>query len=106
MNVSHRESRHPPFCRSSAPPRNRAMSRYILLSCVLVPILCGIAPAADRTYHFDNDIEPILSRFGCNSSGCHGKAEGQNGFKLSVFGYDPAADHAALVKEGRGRRVL
>src|SRR5262249_9050476 len=43
---------------------------------------------------------------GCNSSGCHGKAEGQNGFKLSVFGFDPAADHAALVKEGRGRRLL
>ena len=49
---------------------------------------------------------PLLSRYGCNSSGCHGKAEGQNGFKLSVFGFDPAADYAALVKEGRGRRVF
>src|SRR5262245_7902613 len=42
------------------------------------------AIAADREFHFENDIEPILSRYGCNSSGCHGKAEGQNGFKLSV----------------------
>ena len=41
-----------------------------------------------------------------NASGCHGKAEGQNGFKLSVFGFDPAADYASLVKEGRGRRLL
>ncbi len=57
-------------------------------------------------FHFENDIEPILSRFGCNASGCHGKAEGQNGFKLSVFGFDPAADYAALTKEARGRRIF
>jgi hypothetical protein len=56
--------------------------------------------------HFENDVIPLLSRFRCNSSGCHGKAEGQNGFKLSVFGFDPAADHAALTKEGRGRRTF
>ncbi len=57
-------------------------------------------------YHFENDIIPILSKFGCNMSACHGKAEGQNGFKLSVFGSDPAADHAALTFEGRGRRTI
>jgi hypothetical protein len=61
---------------------------------------------AARHFNFENDIIPLLSRHGCNSSGCHGKAEGQNGFKLSVFGFDPAADYAALVKEGRGRRVF
>ena len=57
-------------------------------------------------FNFENDVEPVLSRHGCNSAGCHGKAEGQNGFKLSVFGFDPAADYAALVKEARGRRVF
>lgn len=62
--------------------------------------------ATPRRFHFENDIEPILSRFACNSSGCHGKAEGQNGFKLSVFGFDPLADYAALTKESRGRRVF
>ncbi len=62
--------------------------------------------AAARRFNFENDIVPILSRHGCNSSGCHGKAEGQNGFKLSVFGFDPAADYDALTKEGRGRRVF
>src|SRR5579872_6048993 len=61
---------------------------------------------AARHFNFENDIETILSRHGCNSSGCHGKAEGQNGFKLSVFGFDPPADYAALTQEGRGRRVL
>jgi hypothetical protein len=64
------------------------------------------ASARPRAFHFENDIEPILSRFGCNAAGCHGAAEGQNGFRLSVFGFDPVADHSALVKEGRGRRVL
>jgi hypothetical protein len=64
----------------------------------------GPSPAA-RGFNFDRDITPIWSRFGCNASGCHGKAEGQNGFKLSVFGYDPKADYDAIVKEGRGRRV-
>src|SRR5262249_25481517 len=59
-----------------------------------------------RTFHFENDIIPLFSRFGCNSSGCHGKAEGQNGFKLSVFGFDPEADFAALTKEARGRRLF
>src|SRR5262245_6848761 len=59
-----------------------------------------------RRFNFENDIESLLSRFGCNSAGCHGKAEGQNGFKLSVFGFDPVADHAALTKEARGRRVF
>jgi len=56
--------------------------------------------------HFTNDVMPIFSKLGCNSAGCHGKASGQNGFKLSVFGFDPDADFAALVKEARGRRVF
>lgn len=55
---------------------------------------------------FEHQVIPVLTKARCNSGGCHGKAEGQNGFKLSVFGFDPAADHAALVKESRGRRVF
>ena len=56
--------------------------------------------------HFHTDVVPILSRHGCNSSACHGKADGQNGFKLSVFGFDQNADYEALVREGRGRRIF
>ncbi|SVD30037.1 uncharacterized protein METZ01_LOCUS382891, partial [marine metagenome] len=41
---------------------------------------------------FINDIMPVLSRLGCNGSSCHGKADGQNGFNLSVFGHDPDGD--------------
>lgn len=61
---------------------------------------------ARRAFNFERDIVPLLSRFGCNASGCHGKAEGQNGFKLSVFGFNPAADWVALTRESRGRRVV
>ncbi len=59
-----------------------------------------------RSYHFENDITPLFNRFGCNSSSCHGYSQGQNGFKLSIFGFDPPADFIALVKESRGRRVF
>jgi hypothetical protein len=59
-----------------------------------------------RPTTFERDVIPILSRFGCNGSGCHGKAEGQNGFKLSVFGFDPDADFNAITQEGRGRRIF
>ena len=55
---------------------------------------------------FEHQILPILTKASCNSGGCHGKAEGQNGFKLSVFGFDPQADYQALVMEGRGRRLF
>jgi hypothetical protein len=55
---------------------------------------------------FATQVMPILSRAGCNAGACHGKAEGKNGFKLSVFGFDPVADHEALVLEARGRRVF
>ena len=60
---------------------------------------------AVREIDFQNDVIPVMTRFGCNSSGCHGKAEGQNGFKLSVFGFDALSDYEALLHEGRGRRI-
>jgi hypothetical protein len=55
---------------------------------------------------FGQQILPLLSKAGCNSGSCHGKAEGQNGFKLSVFGFDPEADYHAIVDESRGRRIF
>jgi len=60
----------------------------------------------DRPVDFANEIAPLLSRFGCNAGGCHGKASGQNGFKLSLFGFDTRFDHQALAQEARGRRLF
>lgn len=55
---------------------------------------------------FRGQIVPMLSKFACNSGGCHGKASGQNGFKLSLLGFDAEYDYTAIVKAGRGRRVF
>ncbi len=62
--------------------------------------------AEARPINFANDIVPILSKYGCNSGACHGKATGQNGFHLSLLGFNAAADYDAIVKEARGRRVF
>ncbi len=56
--------------------------------------------------NFKNQIAPIFTKLGCNSGGCHGKASGQNGFKLSLLGFYPEDDYEFLVKEARGRRVF
>ncbi|QDU44156.1 Bacterial Ig-like domain (group 2) [Symmachiella dynata] len=61
--------------------------------------------ANDPPMNFKNQIVPIFTKLGCNSGGCHGKASGQNGFKLSLLGFYPDDDYEFLVKEGRGRRL-
>ena len=71
----------------------------------VIPVLTT-SPAEDPPLHFQRDILPLLSKLGCNSGGCHGRQAGQNGFKLSVFGFDPQADFDALTKEARGRRLF
>lgn len=75
---------------------------------LLVPALAFSAQAAEtpRTLNFANDIMPILTKGGCNGGGCHGKASGQNGFKLSLLGFEPQEDYEHIVKEARGRRVF
>mgnify|MGYP001272030234 CR=1 FL=1 len=39
--------------------------------------------------NFANEISPIFTKAGCNSGGCHGKSGGQNGFRLSLLGFEP-----------------
>jgi hypothetical protein len=56
--------------------------------------------------HFATEVVPVFTKLGCNNGMCHGKASGQNGFKLSLLGFDPKLDYDALVREGRGRRVF
>lgn len=56
--------------------------------------------------NFTNDIVPIFTKFSCNSGGCHGKSGGQNGFALSLLGFEPDEDFQYVVKESRGRRVF
>lgn len=63
-------------------------------------------PSVWPNIDFRQDILPVLSKRGCNSGGCHGRQAGQNGFRLSVFGFDPQADYNAIVRDSRGRRVF
>jgi hypothetical protein len=55
---------------------------------------------------FGTEVVPVLTRLGCNSGGCHGKATGQNGFRLSLLGFEPEFDYEAIVRESRGRRLF
>ncbi len=54
---------------------------------------------------FRADVMPVLSSVGCNTGKCHGSASGKDGFRLSLFGYDPAGDHFRITRELGGRRV-
>ena len=63
--------------------------------------------AATQPVSFVNDIVPILTKAGCNAGTCHAKAgNGQNGFQLSLLGFEPKEDYAHIALEGRGRRVF
>ena len=64
-----------------------------------------LEPRSTRSWDFAEDIVPIFTRLGCNTGACHGKADGQNGFHLSLFGYDRAGDFQALVRDGGQRRL-
>ena len=58
-----------------------------------------------RRISFQLDVMPVLTAAGCNTGSCHGSARGQDGFHLSLFGYDPKGDHFRLTTEMAGRRI-
>ena len=80
------------------------MQRLGLSSLLLAMAL--VAHADERPLNFANDIVPIFTKASCNSGGCHGKSSGQNGFKLSLLGFEPQEDYEHIVREARGRRVF
>lgn len=54
---------------------------------------------------FRNQVQPVLAKTGCNAGACHGAAAGQNGFRLSLRGYDDEGDFLTLTRQAFGRRV-
>jgi len=54
---------------------------------------------------FRLDVMPVFMRAGCNTGSCHGSARGKDGFRISLFGFDPEGDHFRLTREMVGRRV-
>ena len=71
---------------------------------VSVPLKVA-ASAEDRPISFRLDVMPIFMRSGCNTGSCHGSARGQDGFMLSLFGYDPAGDYHRITRELTSRRI-
>lgn len=51
------------------------------------------------------DVNPVLSRLGCNQGTCHGAQKGKAGFKLSLRGYDATFDLRALTDDLAARRI-
>lgn len=87
-------------------------------SCLQIPAIFVVAlmnfvPSSNAddsrtpTASFVNDVMPILTKAGCNAGTCHAKAGGgQNGFQLSLLGFEPVEDYTSIVQQSRGRRVF
>ncbi|MEM8945146.1 MAG: DUF1553 domain-containing protein [Planctomycetota bacterium] len=58
-----------------------------------------------KSVSYRHDVIPIFLRTSCNSGGCHGSSRGKDGFRLSLFGFDPAGDHHRLTRELATRRL-
>lgn len=54
---------------------------------------------------FENHVQSVLSRSGCNMGACHGALAGKGGFRLSLRGYDSATDYFNITRQDRGRRI-
>ena len=60
---------------------------------------------SDYTPDFVRDVNPVLSRLGCNAGTCHGAQDGKAGFKLSLRGYDAISDVRAFTDDHASRRA-
>ena len=69
-----------------------------------VPVVVKDAKA-DPMISFRRDVMPVFMTAGCNAGGCHGASRGKDGFRLSLFGFDPEGDHFRLTREQVGRRI-
>lgn len=58
-----------------------------------------------RTVGFERDVLPIFTKVGCNTGSCHGAARGKDGFRLSLFGFDPLGDYQRITREIGIRRI-
>lgn len=87
--------------------RNRFVGWLTALACGVLWLGSTPAALAETTVpSFELDVLPILTARGCNQGACHGKARGQNGFQLSLLGFDADFDHTAIAVNARGRRVF
>ena len=75
------------------------LRQFLLLSLLSTSLVAADAPS------FRNQIQPILTRYGCNMGACHGAAAGQGGFRLSLRGFDDEGDYLSVTHSAMGRRI-
>jgi len=81
------------------------MIRNLFLTLGVASIALTPARGEESTAVYSRQVQAVFSRLGCNGGTCHGAVQGQNGFKLSLFGADPARDLAHLLHDAGGRRL-
>src|SRR4026208_2452697 len=77
-----------------------------LVCLVGLPRTFGADKDTNAAPSFRNQVQPILAKFGCSPGACHGAAAGQNGFKLSLRGYDDDGDYIVLTRNALGRGMV
>lgn len=94
-------------CPKSVLPIGMCYGSFCLISLIVAAVSSNLCAGEPSRVSFVNDVMPVLTKAGCNAGVCHAKAGGgQNGFQLSLLGFEPAEDFESIVKEGRGRRVF
>ncbi|MDX1928230.1 MAG: DUF1549 and DUF1553 domain-containing protein [Pirellulaceae bacterium] len=77
------------------------------IASALVAVACLVNSShSEQPLSFELDVQPILTSTGCNAGACHGKQRGQNGFQLSLLGFDADFDFDQITQQGRGRRLF
>lgn len=87
--------------------RGRWCRRVLATAAMLLLPAVAAAEIAGEPVSFLNDVVPVLTKAGCNAGSCHAKAGGgQNGFQLSLLGFEAGEDYEAIVRSSRGRRLF
>ena len=71
---------------------------------LIIPVKVESAKT-EEPISFIKDVMPVFTKAGCNSGGCHGTSRGKDGFRLSLFGYDPDGDYHRITREAIARRI-
>ncbi len=91
---------------SAIPVHFARAARFVTVWLWMTSLGISASAAAERPISFVNDVLPVLTKSGCNVGVCHAKAgNGQNGFRLSLLGFEPDEDVDYLTRESRGRRL-
>lgn len=86
---------------------NRTLCALVLCVAFTAPAGAVDLPGGGKVekVDFERHIMGLMSKVGCNLGSCHGSFQGKNGFRVSLFGYDPEFDHKAIARDNLGRRV-